>query len=329
MMLEASNLTLRAGTSIFPVWRVDLEIGRSERIAVVGESGGGKTSLAWALTGRPLPGQTVFAGDVSFRGTSLLGLSPKDRSSLYYRRMALVPQNSQETFHPAQPMWKSAREVASRGVEIRMDRTTVLDMLESSSRSLGLEPKLWSHFPHQLSGGQKQRMALILALLNRPNVLLLDEPTNALDELTLETMIACLDRWITTNHAGAVLFTHDIGMAMRWAERMVVLYRGEIVEELPAQMTDAPLHPYTKGLMSSRVRLGDTPLSRQSIPGHALPLTRPPKGCGFFERCPGAVKMCRLERPPLQSRGDHKVRCSMELDFPRIELKDSSPCWRF
>jgi oligopeptide/dipeptide ABC transporter ATP-binding protein len=311
MILAARNLTLGAGSAVFPVWEVDLCLGKGERLAVVGESGGGKTSLAWALTGRPLPGQAVLAGEVSFSGIDLMTLSKRERAGLYYCRIALVPQNAQSSFHPAQRLWKSAGEIMAREARTKPDQKAVLDTLEPFSLSLDLPLKLWQYFPHQLSGGQKQRMALILALLNNPEALLLDEPTNALDELTRDKAIGYLEEKMAASHASAVLFTHDIGMASHWAERIAVLYRGEIIEELPSETVENPVHPYTIGLMGAAVRLGDLPLSRDSIPGHALPLTNPPKGCSFVDRCPDSLERCRRERPRLQGRGRHKVRCFM------------------
>jgi oligopeptide/dipeptide ABC transporter ATP-binding protein len=310
MMLAVRSLTLRAARRVFPVWNVDLSLEKGERLSIIGESGGGKTSLAWALTGRPLPGQEILSGEVSFCGMDLLGLSHSERAKLYYRRMALVPQNAQDAFHPARPLWKSAREVASNGS--KCDRQTVWDLLSPLSRAFDLSLPLWSHYPHQLSGGQKQRMALILALLNRPELLILDEPTNALDELTRSKVLSFLDHWIKENRASVVLLTHDIGMGALWGGRTAVLYRGEIIEELPAQRMEKPLHPYTRGLMDAIVCLGDPPLSRHAIAGHTLPLSASPQGCTFIERCSHALERCRQESPRLNGRGEFKVRCFIE-----------------
>ncbi|MGD9506087.1 MAG: oligopeptide/dipeptide ABC transporter ATP-binding protein [Syntrophobacteraceae bacterium] len=313
MILEARELTLRAGKSVFPVWRASLALERGEKLAVVGESGGGKTSLAWALAGRPLPGQTRVSGAVEFDGMELFSLPAAERANLYYRRIALVPQNAQNSFHPAQPLWKSAREVAALTSSEAPGRDAVLDRLEAGGKALELPPGLWLQFPHRLSGGQKQRMALLLALMNRPEVLLLDEPTNALDELTREKTAAHLACHLAETGAGAILFTHDIGMAERWADRIAVFYRGQIVEEAPARMLQNPLHPYTRGLVGASVRLGDPPLSRDGIPGQATPLSGPPGQCGFFDRCPNAREQCAWSAPRLQGRGSRRVRCIMEM----------------
>lgn len=313
MMLEAKELTLCARQDFYPVWKLDLQLGRKERLAVVGESGGGKTSLAWALMGRPLPGQRVLAGGVCLDGMNLYDLSSRELAGLYYRRMALVPQNAQNSFHPTQRLWESAQEVMQRaGVDGRGTRLSaggVQEALAGASGLLDLDPSLWAGYPHQLSGGQKQRMALILALLKPPEVLLLDEPTHALDELTRARMMAFLEARMEMAGGSVVLFTHDIGMAEQWAHRTAVLYRGEIVEEIPGESFGKAAHPYTRALMHAAVRLGDAPLSRCGVPGHALPLAGMPAGCGFLERCEQGTGKCREARPRLLGPGSHKVRC--------------------
>lgn len=301
-----------ARRALYPLWDVNLEIGRQERLVVVGESGGGKTSLAWAMLGRPLPGQSVLCGNVLFEGKDLLSLPPDQRARLYYRSVALVPQNVQDTFHPTQRLWESAREVLRKEATNRLPRRDVIEAVDSLGKRLDVTAKPWNSWPHQLSGGQKQRMGLILALLNKPTLLVLDEPTHALDELTRAALVAFLQEWQATNPCSVALFTHDIGLARSWGKRIVVLYRGEIVEEMPAGMADAPRHPYTMGLMNSAVRLGDAPDSRQPITGHAVPLQAPPEGCGYSDRCPWTESRCDRERPVLAGTGDHRIRCRRE-----------------
>jgi peptide/nickel transport system ATP-binding protein len=118
-----------------------------------------------------------------------------------------------------------------------------------------------------------------------------------------------LDEWSLTRGAGIVLLTHDIGLARSRGRRVVVLYRGEIVEELPGGRVDEAVHPYTRGLLDSAVRLGDPPRSRKSIPGHAVRLQGVPEGCGYGDRCPWVEEACTRERPALVGTGSHQVRC--------------------
>mgnify|MGYP000977377902 CR=1 FL=1 len=317
MTLSVRHLTLFAAKrAIYPLWDVTLEIGREERLVVVGESGGGKTSLAWAMLGRPLPGQSLLRGEARFDGLDLLALEPEELARLYYRQVALVPQNVQDTFHPTQRLWESAREVLRKESRDRVRRGEVLAAVDPLGKRLDVAASLWDSWPHQLSGGQKQRMGLILALLNKPKLLVLDEPTHALDELTRAALIAFLREWQSANGCSVAFLTHDIGLARSWGQRIVVLYRGEIVEELPAGSAGAPRHPYTRGLMESAVRLGDVPYSRQAISGHAVALRGEPEGCGFCERCPWSEPLCARERPVLAGTDDHRVRCHRLTTLP-------------
>jgi len=184
--------------------------------------------------GHPVPGQRVAEGSVLFEGANLLDLPRKLLDDLSYRRLALVPQNVQDSFHPTQRLWKSAREILQKEVQRRIPREEVLERVGPLGSPLGLAGSLWNARPCELSGGQKQRMGLILALLNGPELLVLDEPTNALDELTRGDLIIFLDCWREQQRAGIVLFTHDLGLAASWADRILVLYRGRIQGELKA-----------------------------------------------------------------------------------------------
>lgn len=309
-MLRATELTLQvSGKAVFPVWHVGLQVRERERLAVVGESGGGKTSLAWALMGMPLPGQAVVAGSVDFAGVNLLALAAEERARLYYRDIALVPQNAQSVFHPTRRLWKSAGEVMAKGRQGSLSHEQVLEEIAPLSAALDLPITCWDHFPHQLSGGQKQRMNLLLALINDPRVVVLDEPSSALDELTRNRLLRFLDDWASSHSVSMAVFTHDIGMASNWAGRILVLYRGEVVEELPQARFADPCHPYTQGLIATTVRLGDAPLSRPGIPGYAVPRSAAVAGCSFFERCPRARPWCGRETPRLLPQEGGKVRC--------------------
>lgn len=309
-MLKVCDLTLYAPRRrITAIRRVSLEVRRGDRLAVVGESGGGKTSLAWAAAGYPVPGQTAVEGTVRFDGIDLLTISPEQRVDLYYRRLALVPQNVQDTFHPTRSIWKSVGEVLQKEVGRKLGRLEVLDRIEPFGGPLGIAPSHWDARPHELSGGQKQRMGLVQALVNAPHLLILDEPTHALDELNRARFIQLLDRWTSERDVGVLLCTHDLGLAAAWADRILVLYRGRQVEELPAASMLRPLHPYTRDLLASAVRLGDPPGGRSAVRGHALPLESDPVGCGYVDRCTEVVGLCKRKPPPLVEEGRRKVWC--------------------
>jgi oligopeptide/dipeptide ABC transporter ATP-binding protein len=303
--VKAEQLTLKVrGRNLYPLWQVSLAVEPGEILAVVGESGSGKTSLAWALMGHPLPGQDVVQGGVSFAGHDMLRLSEEEKRKLYFRELGFVPQNAAHTLHPTQTVAASLAEVwAANGS--RDLAGAVRPWLEG----LDLADTVLTRYPHQLSGGQRQRVALAAALLNRPRLLILDEPTSALDVLT-QKRVADLLRSLNTHQRTAVLiFTHDLGLVEALARRVVVLYAGQVVEELPAAALERARHPYTRGLLAARPRPGDARLSRSGIPGYGRPLSSPPRGCSFAPRCSRVREQCRRQAPPLVPAGEGQVRC--------------------
>ncbi|WP_084413504.1 ABC transporter ATP-binding protein [Desulfovirgula thermocuniculi] len=304
--MRIEHLTLKvSGRSLYPLWDVSLRVEDNEVVAVLGESGGGKTSLAWAAVGRPLPGQEVVAGKVYFKGRDILNMPPAERRRIYFKELSLVPQNAPDTLHPTQTVARTLWEIYTAKNGKGEAREAVLPLLEE----LGLPEEVLRKYPHQLSGGQKQRVALLLALLNRPQLVVLDEPTSALDVLTQKKVKDLLGKINREHGTGILFFTHDVSLAFSLARRVVVLYGGQVVEELPAFKRESALHPYTRGLLASGPRIGDPPLSRRGIPGYALPLLAPPQACSFAARCPQARDVCRKEAPPLVKVGEGQVRC--------------------
>ncbi len=314
MMLQTIDLTLtvRKGARLrYILWRVSLDVRRGERVAVVGESGGGKSSLAWTMMGHALPGQKRASGRVLYRGSDLCAMTPRELAAIRFHRIAMVPQNAQCCFHPARTLVQSAEELYAKAVISGhpRGRGTLDERLGRASRPLGISNALWLRYPHQLSGGQKQRMALCLALLNEPEVLILDEPTNALDGPARDSMLEYLNAYMRERPASGVLFTHDIGLAVRWASRIIVLYRGQIVEECPSECVEDALHPYTRGLLGARVVMGDAPLSRGGIAGSPGPVHEAPGSCCFAERCSVALEKCLREVPEMVTRNGGRVGC--------------------
>lgn len=304
--MKIGHLTLKVSRrNLYPLWDVSLDVGDGEMVAVLGESGGGKTSLAWAAVGRPLPGQEVVAGEVSFQGRNILAMPADVRRDLFFKELSLVPQNAPDTLHPTQTVARSFREVCTAGNGRGGLKEAILPLLEE----LGLPEGVLHKYPHQLSGGQKQRLALLLALINRPRLVVLDEPTSALDVLTQKKVKRLLRKFNQEHGTGVLFFTHDVNLAFSLAARIVVLYAGQVVEELPPAAPENALHPYTRGLLASGPRIGDPPLSRRGIPGYVLPLYTRPEACGFAPRCPQARDICRRRVPPLVELAGGRVRC--------------------
>jgi peptide/nickel transport system ATP-binding protein len=294
------------------VREVSFAIMPGEIYGLVGESGSGKTSLALAIMGWLGESGRVQAGEITFGGQSLVGLSRRERERLWGRRMALVPQNPQTALNPAMKIEAQVGESLTQHTGLRGTprRQRVLELLDAVR--LPDPERAAASYPHQLSGGMQQRVLIALALSGDPELLVLDEPTTSLDVTTQAEILALLQGLIRERGTSALYVTHNLGVVARVCGRVGVLYAGELVEEAPRQtLFQRPLHPYTRGLLESVPRLGQNQRQARlpAIPGRIPPLGARPEGCVFITRCPLAVAICH-QRPPLyQPAPRHGTRC--------------------
>lgn len=304
-LLQIQDLTLQTVLGKkYPLWDLSLTIPSGQTLAVVGESGGGKSSLAWAALGYPRPGQQVIKGQVLWQGENLLSLTDARRQQLYFRQISLLPQEAMQCFHPTRRLHSALEEICPPG-----KRHDLLERARALTAALDLPTRCWDKYPHQLSGGQKQRLALVLALLHRPQLLILDEPTSALDVLGQRLVEDLLTRTRSEPGNSLMLCTHDLNMAARLADCIAVLYAGQIVEMLTAGNLSAASHPYTRALLAALPRPDRPGQSYPGIPGQARVLEAPPAACSFAPRCPRATSRCQTENPPLRPGNAGPVRC--------------------
>jgi peptide/nickel transport system permease protein len=285
----------------------DLQAG--ERVALVGESGCGKTLTALALL-RLLPAAAVQTGSVRLAGRELMALAPSALRSLRGRRIAYVPQ---EPLTALDPLFRVGDQLDET---LRSHPAPAFAVGELVSMvGLGGVSDLLRRFPHELSGGQRQRVAIALALAHGPDLLIADEATTALD-VTVQGEILGLLRRLCDEQGRALLFvSHDLAVVAELCERVLVMYAGRIVEDGPAALLlQRPAHPYTAALLGATPELGspDKPLAvlggEPPAPGAALP------GCRFAPRCPRAQPRCTDGEPALAGHGDqHRVRCLFPL----------------
>lgn len=278
----------------------DLEGG--ETVAIIGESGSGKTSLAVGLIRLSPRNARITRGEILFGTDAPRDVIEMDREALRrfrWRHAAMVFQSALSSFNPVIDLWSQFLDTArAHGMdEAREVRRRAGELL----RLVQLDPdRVLRAYPHQLSGGMKQRVLIALALLLRPELLILDEPTTALDIITQRQMIELL-RGLRKQLGFAMLFiSHDLSLAAELADRVLTMYAGRIVEE--AQVQDLfyrPRHPYTVGLMRAVPRVSGELGELASIPGTPPDLVRPPSGCAYHPRCPFAIDRCRVEDPAL------------------------------
>ena len=291
---------------------VSFDVHEGETVCLVGESGSGKTVTGESITRLvPTPPGEIVEGEVTFDGRNVRELSPEDLRKLRGDRIGHVFQNPQGSLNPVYTVGEQIREAiqAHRDCSVTDARERAIELLYAVDVS---DPaRRVDDYPHELSGGQKQRVAIAMALAGEPDLLIADEPTTALD-VTTEAAILEVLRDLQAEFGMAIVFvTHDLGVVAEIADRVVVLYAGNVMERASVyDLFDRPAHPYTRALLSCLPGRGDssTPI------GGSLPDPKaPPDGCRFAERCPHAVSDCSGGgQPPLVPVDDsleHVVSC--------------------
>ena len=296
---------------------VSFSVAPGETLAVVGESGCGKsvTSLSILRLIASPPGRIV-AGRVVFEGRDLLTLSEDEMRAVRGDAISMIFQEPMTSLNPALTVGRQIAEslVLHRGLSQRDALAKAVEMLRKVRMP---EPeRRVRQYPHELSGGMRQRVMIAMALACGPRLLIADEPTTALD-VTIQAQILELMRELARETGAAIiLITHDLGVVAEMARRVVVMYAGSKVEEAPVEELFArPRHPYTRGLLGSMPHLGDSVRAGGAkrlveIPGMVPSLKDEQPGCLFAPRCPNAVARCSQERPPLSDQGPgHWAAC--------------------
>ena len=319
LVLEVKNLktVFFTNSGLFKaVDDVSFSVRRGETLAIVGESGCGKSVTALSLMRLvPDPPGRIVGGSVWLEGTDLLALDEAKMRTIRGNRISMIFQEPMTSLNPVMRIGDQITEAVRlhRTMSTKEAWTFAVEMLrlvripEPARRA--------REYPHQLSGGMRQRAMIAMALACRPALLIADEPTTALD-VTIQAQILALILDLQKElGTGLVLITHDLGVVAQTAQRVIVMYAGRKVEEASVDaLFAAPKHPYTRGLMASIPAVPAPGVTIQArlneIPGTVPSLVRLPKGCAFAPRCKLAIKRCQEEYPPLEDRGGgHLAAC--------------------
>lgn len=311
--LKIKNLTTSFATPggiIKAVDNASLDLGQGETLAVVGESGCGKTVLSLSVMGLiPDPPGRITEGQVIYRDQDLVQLSEQEMQKIRGNRLSMV---FQEPMTSLNPVFKIGDQI---GETLRlhkgMGKKQAAEAAMEALKLVGIPnpQKRLKNFPHELSGGMRQRVMIAMALVCSPEILIADEPTTALDVTIQSQILRLLDNLKQKMNGSLMLITHDLGVVARVATRVVVMYAGQIVESAPiSDIFKEPLHPYTQGLLNSVPRLGCR-AELTPIPGNVPALLNLPKGCRFNPRCSHAFDLCREQEPQLIKQNGRQVRC--------------------
>jgi peptide/nickel transport system ATP-binding protein len=298
-------------TRIRPVDGVSFRLDRGETLALVGESGCGKSLTSLALLQLvPSPGRIDEGSIIRLGDTDVLGLRGEALRRIRGRRIGMVFQDPMTSLNPVFTVGEQI--VEGIRAHFKVSRSAARDRALDLLREVGIPDPAGrlKAYPHQLSGGMRQRVMIAIALSAEPEILVADEPTTALDVTVQAQILEVLDRLQASRGMAVLLITHDLGIVAGRADRVAVMYAGQIVEESPtAGLFANPSHPYTQGLFASVPRITG-PLKRLNPIGGSVPApTAWPSGCRFRPRCPKAFDKSELEPPLLPVEPDHRMRC--------------------
>ncbi|MEV7183776.1 ABC transporter ATP-binding protein [Kitasatospora sp. NPDC093102] len=280
---------------------VSYSVAAGETLAVLGESGSGKSVTAQAVMGiLDMPPGRITSGRILFRGEDLLTMSDNARRSIRGDHIAMIFQDSLSALNPVLSVGHQLGEMfrVHRGASRKEAREKAIELMERVRIPAARQRA--GDFPHQFSGGMRQRIMIAMALSMEPDLIIADEPTTALDVTVQAQVMDLLAELQAEYNMGLILITHDLGVVADVADKIAVMYAGRIVETAPVhELYARPAHPYTRGLLDSIPRLDQKGQGLHAIKGLPPSLLRIPEGCAFNPRCPRAQDRCRTELPPL------------------------------
>ena len=292
---------------------LDLQVYPGEKIALVGESGCGKTTTVKSIL-KVLPRQARIAGGkILFDGQDVFSLNNNELNKMRGQKLSMIFQDPTASLNPVFTIGKQIKDtIIYSGIEAKNDkeaihRRAVQALIDCSMPD---PERILQSYPFQLSGGMRQRICIAMALATASKLMIADEPTTNLDVTIQDQVLRLIRQLADEKHMSLILITHSMGVAKMMADRICIMYAGNIVETAPAnELLTNPHHPYTVGLMESIPKLtGDSQM--KGIEGRVPSYQNPPAGCRYAERCPYATEKCRQTFPPMfEAEPGHMVAC--------------------
>ena len=297
---------------------VSFEIKSNESIGIVGESASGKSTLGAAIIRSVNPPGRIVKGRIFVNGRNVLDLSENFfNREMRWKKIAVVFQGAMNSLDPVYKISEQLRELMQEH-KIKGDHE---NLIYQALTDVGLDKSVANRYPHELSGGMKQRVVIAMALLLQPVILIADEPTTALDVLVQAQIMNLLKKLKAERNMSIVMITHDISLVSEIADKIGIMYAGQIVElSKSSELLSSPRHPYTQALIKAIPKIHATYNKIESIKGNPPDMASELKGCRFYERCPYAMDIC-LQDPPLFIAKSGFVKCWLykEADFKETE----------
>ncbi len=312
-LLEVRNLKTYYYTLSGVVKAVDgvsFTVERGETLGIAGESGSGKSTVAFSVMVMPPPPGRIVSGDIILDGENIVKMKESElRRKIRWKKISMVFQGAMNALNPVYTIGYQIAEplILHGGYTKKEAEERVKELLEM----VGLDPTIAKRYPHELSGGQKQRVVIAMALALEPPLVIADEPTTALDVVVQAQIMNLLKKLKWEKKISMIFISHDLAVIAEVADKIAVMYGGKIVEYGPAdKVYTEPKHPYTRLLLKSIPRLRGPIEKLEYIPGVPPDLRNPPPGCRFHPRCPYRFDPCDKEEPPLiEVEKDHYVAC--------------------
>ncbi|WP_030291099.1 ABC transporter ATP-binding protein [Streptomyces katrae] len=288
---------------------VNYSVDEGETLAVLGESGSGKSVTAQAVMGiLDVPPGRIAGGEILFKGRNLLKMKEEERRRIRGADMAMIFQDALSSLNPVLSVGAQLGEMyeVHRGMSRKAAKAKAVELMDRVKIPAAKDRV--GDYPHQFSGGMRQRIMIAMALALEPSLIIADEPTTALDVTVQAQVMDLLAELQRELNMGLILITHDLGVVADVADKIAVMYAGRIVEAAPVhEIYAAPAHPYTRGLLDSIPRLDQKGQELYAIKGLPPNLLAIPPGCAFNPRCPMARAVCRTDVPPLAQAGPDRA----------------------
>jgi peptide/nickel transport system ATP-binding protein len=287
---------------------VSFTLGPGEFLGIVGESGCGKSTLLFAIAQLLAPPAEIAAGQVTFRGQSLVGLTDRQLAAIRWKDLSVVMQSAMNALNPTKSIGSQFKDaLRAHGVGARSE---IADRSAEVLRMVGIDPVHLKSYPHQLSGGMRQRSMIAMAMLFTPDLVIMDEPTSALDVVAQRSLMVQIKELQQQLGFAIIFVTHDMSLVSHFSDRLMVMYAGQVAEAgATRKVFDAPKHPYSAGLLDAFPSIRGPKVPLTGIPGRPPDLARPPAGCRFAPRCPRVMDRCTSDAPELYEVDGVDVRC--------------------